>query len=108
VNCAPANDHSDSATVHEALRSAPHDDQRSSACELATGSDFLAEAGRRHAGISRSGKTIPWGEMRGYLEHRMKGHAPASSGSQASEAGRRRNMPKPHSNTALSYRINRK
>ncbi|WP_282276094.1 hypothetical protein [Stenotrophomonas sp. PS02297] len=96
MNRAPANDHSDSATVNEALRFAPHDDPRSSACELPAGGDFPAEAGRRHAGISTSGKTIPWGEMRGYLEHRMKGHAPASSGSQASEAAQ-------HAEAALEH-----
>ncbi len=33
--------------------------------------DFEAEAERRHAGIAASGKTIPWNEMRSYLERRV-------------------------------------
>lgn len=35
--------------------------------------DFEAEAERRHAGIAASGKTIPWNEMRSYLERRVAG-----------------------------------
>jgi len=37
--------------------------------------DFEAEAERRHAGIAASGKTIPWDEMRSYLERRVTGQA---------------------------------
>jgi predicted transcriptional regulator len=37
--------------------------------------DFEAEAERRHAGIAASGKTIPWDEMRSYLERRATGQA---------------------------------
>lgn len=37
--------------------------------------DFEAEAERRHAGIAASGKTIPWNEMRSYLERRVTGQA---------------------------------
>jgi len=33
--------------------------------------DFEAEAERRHAGIAASEKTIPWNEMRSYLERRV-------------------------------------
>lgn len=35
--------------------------------------DFDAVAEVRYAGIVASGKTIPWQEMRGYLEARMTG-----------------------------------
>jgi predicted transcriptional regulator len=35
--------------------------------------DFLAVAERRYAGIVASGKTIPWSEMRRYLEDRVAG-----------------------------------
>jgi predicted transcriptional regulator len=37
--------------------------------------DFDAVAEARYAGIVASGKTIPWQEMRGYLEARMAGKA---------------------------------
>ena len=37
--------------------------------------DFDAVAEARYAGIVASGKTIPWQEMRGYLEARMAGRA---------------------------------
>lgn len=33
--------------------------------------DFDAVAEERYAGIVASGKTIPWQEMRGYLEERL-------------------------------------
>lgn len=33
--------------------------------------DFDAEAEQRYAGIVETGKTIPWSEMRGYLEARI-------------------------------------
>ncbi|MDO9244144.1 MAG: CopG family transcriptional regulator [Rhodocyclaceae bacterium] len=36
---------------------------------------FDAVAENRHAGIVASGKTIPWQEMRGYLEARLVGKA---------------------------------
>jgi len=36
---------------------------------------FDAVAEDRHAGIVASGKTIPWQEMRGYLEARLFGKA---------------------------------
>jgi predicted transcriptional regulator len=35
--------------------------------------DFDVVAEDRYAGIVASGKTIPWGEMRGYLEDRLAG-----------------------------------
>ena len=35
--------------------------------------DFDAVAEARYAGIVATGKTIPWSEMRGYLEARMAG-----------------------------------
>ncbi len=34
---------------------------------------FLEEAQQRYAKITASGKTIPWSEMRGYLEDRASG-----------------------------------
>lgn len=37
--------------------------------------DFDAVAEARYAGIVASGKTIPWQEMRGYLEARVAGKA---------------------------------
>ncbi|MCF8178479.1 MAG: hypothetical protein K9J74_08220 [Sulfuritalea sp.] len=37
--------------------------------------DFDAVAEERYAGIVASGKTIPWQEMRGYLEDRLAGKA---------------------------------
>ena len=37
--------------------------------------DFDAEAEDRYARIAASGKTIPWQEMRGYLEERIAGNA---------------------------------
>jgi predicted transcriptional regulator len=37
--------------------------------------DFEAEAEARYAGIAASGKTIPWSEMRAYLEARLAGKA---------------------------------
>ena len=37
--------------------------------------DFDAVAEARYAGIVASGKTIPWQEMRAYLEARMAGNA---------------------------------
>ncbi|MGQ4659865.1 ribbon-helix-helix protein, CopG family [Lysobacter sp. F6437] len=37
--------------------------------------DFDAVAEQRYARIVESGKTIPWGEMRGYLEARVAGKA---------------------------------
>jgi predicted transcriptional regulator len=38
-------------------------------------SDFDDVAERRFADIVASGKTIPWGEMRSYLEDRLAGKA---------------------------------
>jgi predicted transcriptional regulator len=38
--------------------------------------DFHDEAERRYAGIIDSGKTIPWEEMRRYLEDRADGRNP--------------------------------
>jgi predicted transcriptional regulator len=38
-------------------------------------SDFDAVAERRFAEIVASGKTVPWGEMRVYLEDRLAGKA---------------------------------
>lgn len=35
--------------------------------------EFLDAAEKRYAGIVASGKTIPWSEMRGYLEARVGG-----------------------------------
>ena len=35
--------------------------------------DFNAVAEKRYAHIIASGKTIPWNEMRSYLEHRLAG-----------------------------------
>jgi predicted transcriptional regulator len=35
--------------------------------------DFDADAEDRYARIATSGKTIPWQEMRGYLEERISG-----------------------------------
>jgi predicted transcriptional regulator len=37
--------------------------------------EFDAVAEDRYAGIVASGKTIPWREMRGYLEERLAGKA---------------------------------
>ncbi len=37
--------------------------------------DFDAQAEERYARIVSSGKTIPWEEMRGYLEERLAGRA---------------------------------
>ena len=37
--------------------------------------DFDAVAEDRYAGIAATGKTIPWQEMRAYLEARMAGKA---------------------------------
>jgi predicted transcriptional regulator len=37
--------------------------------------DFDAEAARRHATFARTGMTVPWSEMRTYLEKRVKGLA---------------------------------
>lgn len=37
--------------------------------------DFDAVAGQRYAGIVESGKTVPWDDMRGYLEDRIAGKA---------------------------------
>ena len=37
--------------------------------------DFDAVADDRYARIAASGKTIPWQEMRGYLEERLAGKA---------------------------------
>jgi len=37
--------------------------------------DFVAAAEERYAGIVATGKTIPWQEMRGYLEERLAGKA---------------------------------
>jgi predicted transcriptional regulator len=39
--------------------------------------DFDAEADARFARIVESGKTIPWSEMRHYLEERMAGRSVA-------------------------------
>ena len=35
--------------------------------------EFLDTAERRYAGIVASGKTVPWNEMRRYLERRLAG-----------------------------------
>lgn len=37
--------------------------------------DFDAVAEQRYAGIVESGKTVPWDDMRGYLEDRIAGKA---------------------------------
>jgi predicted transcriptional regulator len=37
--------------------------------------DFDAVAEERYAGIAAAGKTIPWQEMRAYLEERLAGKA---------------------------------
>ena len=37
--------------------------------------EFLAEAEERYARIVETGKTIPWSEMRSYLEGRVVGKA---------------------------------
>ncbi len=39
-------------------------------------SEFHENAERRYAEIVASGKTIPWSEMRVYLEHRVAGKNP--------------------------------
>lgn len=39
-------------------------------------SDFLDIAEKRYAGIVATGKTIPWSEMRSYLENRLAGKKP--------------------------------
>lgn len=39
-------------------------------------SDFHATAEQRYAEIVSSGKTIPWSEMRSYLEERVAGKKP--------------------------------
>ncbi len=39
-------------------------------------SDLHDVAGKRYAGIVASGKTIPWSEMRTYLESRLAGKKP--------------------------------
>ncbi|MEI7455575.1 MAG: hypothetical protein WCK93_02525 [Nitrosomonadales bacterium] len=38
--------------------------------------DLDAQAEDRYARIASSGKTIPWQEMRGYLEERIAGNTP--------------------------------
>jgi predicted transcriptional regulator len=38
--------------------------------------DFDAQAEERYARIASSGNTIPWQEMRGYLEERIAGNTP--------------------------------
>lgn len=38
--------------------------------------EFHEEAERRYAEIVASGKTVPWSEMRSYLEHRVAGKNP--------------------------------
>ena len=40
-------------------------------------SDFNAVADERYTDIIATGKTIPWAEMRGYLESRIAGKADA-------------------------------
>lgn len=40
-------------------------------------SDFHETAEQRYAEIVASGKTVPWNEMRHYLEQRMSGKKPA-------------------------------
>jgi len=39
-------------------------------------SDFNELAEKRYAAIAASGKTIPWSEMRSYLERRIAGKRP--------------------------------
>lgn len=39
--------------------------------------DFQETAERRYAEIIASGKTVPWSEMRHYLERRLSGKKPA-------------------------------
>ena len=39
--------------------------------------DFHDAAEKRYAGIIASGKTIPWNEMRRYLENRVAGNSAA-------------------------------
>lgn len=39
--------------------------------------DFHASAEQRYAKIVSSGKTIPWSEMRAYLEDRLSGRNPS-------------------------------
>jgi len=39
--------------------------------------DFDAVAEKRYAKFVASGKTVPWSEMKRYLEERMRGKAPA-------------------------------
>jgi predicted transcriptional regulator len=39
-------------------------------------SDFHETAERRYAAIAASGRTIPWSEMRAYLERRIAGKRP--------------------------------
>jgi len=39
-------------------------------------SDFNELAEKRYAAIAASGKTIPWSEMRAYLERRIAGKRP--------------------------------
>lgn len=36
-------------------------------------SEFQNKAERRYSGIAASGKTIPWNEMRRYLQHQLTG-----------------------------------
>lgn len=40
--------------------------------------DFNAVAEQRYANMIASGKTIPWAEMRGYLEQRLAGKTDAA------------------------------
>jgi predicted transcriptional regulator len=47
--------------------------EKADRAERRAGFDTQAEA--RYAGIVASGKTIPWQEMRGYLQARMAGEA---------------------------------
>ncbi len=42
--------------------------------------DFNETANQRYAGIVASGETIPWAEMRRYLEQTMEGERPARPG----------------------------
>lgn len=43
-------------------------------------SDFREVAEKRYAGIVATGETIPWGEMRAYLENRLAGKKPRRPG----------------------------
>ena len=43
------------------------------AAEAERRADFDAEADQRYAAIIESGKTIPWAQMRQYLEQRISG-----------------------------------